>query len=83
VRAAVSHEQAAGLLREFLGGEIFGRLAVGLEGEDAERRAALAGAQLVGLALARYLVGVEALADADLDTIVAAVSPTIQRYLVG
>jgi hypothetical protein len=40
-----------------------------------------AGSQIVGLAMARYIVGVAALADADREEIVAAVGPTIQRYL--
>jgi AcrR family transcriptional regulator len=46
-------------------------------------RAELVGTQLVGLAIARHVLRVEPLASADHETIVAAVGPTMQRYLVG
>ena len=39
--------------------------------------------QLVGLGVLRYIVRVEPLASADTDAVVAAVAPTIQRYLTG
>jgi Tetracyclin repressor-like, C-terminal domain len=51
--------------------------------EDAELRATLVGSQVSGLALARHVVGVEPLASTDSDTLVAAIAPTLQRYLVG
>jgi hypothetical protein len=36
-----------------------------------------------GLILGRYLVGVPAVANASVDELVAAVGPTVQRYLTG
>jgi AcrR family transcriptional regulator len=81
MRSAFSHEDAAALLRAFLGREVLGRLALSLEGEDVELRVGLAGSHLVGIAIARYVVKVEPLASADPETVVAAVGPTIQRYL--
>jgi len=83
LRSAFSHEDAAALLRRFLGSEVFGRLAAGLEGDDAPLRVELAGSHLIGLAIARYVVKVEPLASADAEEIVAAVGPAIQRYLTG
>jgi len=83
MRSAFSHEDAAALLRAFLGSEVFGRLAPSIDGEDAELRVALAGSHLVGIAVARYVVKVEPLASADPETVIAAVGPTIQRYLTG
>jgi AcrR family transcriptional regulator len=83
LRSAFSHEDAAALLRGFLGSEVFGRLAAGIEGDDAPLRVELAGSHLIGLAIARYVVKVEPLASADPEAIVAAVGPTIQRYLTG
>ena len=50
---------------------------------DARLRATLAASQLVGLAMVRYVVRVEPLASADHDTIVAALAPTIERYLTA
>jgi AcrR family transcriptional regulator len=83
MRSAFSHEDAAALLRAFLGREVLGRLALSLEGADAELRVGLAGSHLVGIAIARYVVKVEPLASADAEAVVAAVGPTIQRYLTG
>ena len=83
VRAAVSREEAASLLRSFLGDEIIRPLAAGLEGSDRERRAILVASQLIGIALHRYIVKVEPLASADFESIVASVAPTIQRYVSG
>jgi AcrR family transcriptional regulator len=83
VRGAVSHERSAAMLREFVSTAVLGRLAAALDTEDAALRAALVGSQVVGLAMARYVVRVEPLASADVETVVAAVAPTLQRYLVG
>jgi AcrR family transcriptional regulator len=83
LRSAFSHEDAAALLRGFLGTEVFGRLAERLPGDDAPLRVELAGAHLIGLAVARYVVKVEPLASAHPETVIGAVGPTIQRYLSG
>jgi AcrR family transcriptional regulator len=81
LRSAFSHEDAAALVRGYLGSELFGRLAPHIGGEDATLRVELAGSHLIGIAMARYVVMVEPLASANLETIVAMVGPTIQRYL--
>jgi AcrR family transcriptional regulator len=82
IRAAVSHEQAARLLREFISTEVLGRLAAAAAPDAAQARAALAGSQIVGLAMARRVVGIEPLASAEVAWLAAAVGPTIQRYLL-
>ena len=81
MRSAFTHEDAAALLRGFLGSELFGRLVPSIDGPDAALRVELAGSHLVGIAIARYVVKVEPLASARVETVVAAVGPTIQRYL--
>ena len=83
IRSAVSNEQAATMLREFLTREVLGRLAAAAAPDVPELRASLAGSQVVGLAMARYVVRVPPLADADPAVVAAAVGPTIQRYLTG
>ena len=50
---------------------------------DSVWRATLVGSQLIGLCFARYLLGVEPLASASIDELVAAVGPTVQRYVTG
>lgn len=46
-------------------------------------RAALVTSQILGLALARHVIGLEDLTSASQDELVAALSPTLQRYLIG
>jgi hypothetical protein len=62
---------------------VLGRIAAAAAPDRPEFRASIAGAQIVGLAVARYIVRVPALACADPADVVAAVGPTIQRYLTG
>ncbi|HEX6262342.1 MAG TPA: TetR family transcriptional regulator [Actinomycetota bacterium] len=83
MRSASTNEQAARMLREFLAREVIGRVATALGAPDAELRATFVGSQLAGLAMARYILRMEPLASADQDAVVAAVAPTLQRYLTG
>jgi AcrR family transcriptional regulator len=83
VRNAVSHEEAARLLGEFVRRELVGQI-VPLVGEaTAELRGSLVASALVGVAMTRYVVGLEPLASAPADVVVAAMAPTIQRFLTG
>ena len=83
VRSAAGNERAAELLRGFVEGELLGRIAHAIDAPQPELRAALAGSQIVGVVMARYVVGVRPLATADAATLVAAIGPTLQRYLTG
>jgi AcrR family transcriptional regulator len=83
IRAAASDPDAAGILRDLLTRRIFEPLAEALGSEDARLRANLASSQMVGLVMARYVIGIEPLASADAATVTAAIAPTLQRYLVG
>src|SRR5215207_6660815 len=64
-------------------GERLVRLAAAIESPEPELRAALTGSQLVGVIMARYVVRVGPIARADRETLVAAIGPTLQRYLTG
>jgi AcrR family transcriptional regulator len=83
VRSAVGDEHAAGMLREFLTEEVLGQIAHRLGSPDARLRATLVGSQLIGLAMARYIIRVEPLASTPSAQVAAAVGPTVQRYLTG
>lgn len=83
VRSAATNEQAAELVRGFVEREVLGRLARSLDAPDPELRAALAGSQVVGMVMARYVVRVRPLVDADPETVAQAIGPTLQRYLTG
>jgi AcrR family transcriptional regulator len=83
VRGAVSNERAAAMLREFVTREVLGRLSAAASPDAPELRASLAGSQIIGLAMARYVVRVPPLAGADPATVASCVGPTIQGYLTG
>lgn len=82
-RSARTHDRSAMMLREFIDQEFTAQIAGRLEAADARLRAGLVGTQLLGLALARYGVGVEPVASADHDTLVAWLGPILQDLLTG
>ncbi|HEY2550300.1 MAG TPA: TetR family transcriptional regulator [Streptosporangiaceae bacterium] len=82
VRSAVSNEQAAAMLREFLTAELLPVIQrVAGSRADARLRANLTGAQLIGIAMLRHVLRVEPLASATPDDIVPLVVPAIEQYL--
>jgi AcrR family transcriptional regulator len=83
IRSAVTSQDAARMLREFLVSVLFVRLAEALQVPDAPLRASLAASQMMGLMIARYIVGVEPLASAPAPQLVATIGPNVQRYLTG
>ena len=83
VRSASTDPVAAAMLRRLLAEGPFLALARAIDRPDATLRATLAGSQLIGLAMARYVVAAEPLASVSTEFLVHALGPTIQRYLVG
>ncbi len=69
-RSAVSHPRAAEGLRGFVSDALLGPLVARLSLPNPRLRAALAGSQLVGLAIVRYIVRLEAVASADPEELV-------------
>ncbi|MFF5172131.1 TetR family transcriptional regulator [Micromonospora sp. NPDC000089] len=85
LRSAVSNEWTARMLREFLVSQVLRRVLDRLDVPAAERpmRGSLVASQMVGLALARYVIRLEPVASAAPETLVGMVGPTAQRYLTG
>ncbi|WTW95705.1 TetR family transcriptional regulator [Streptomycetaceae bacterium NBC_01309] len=83
LRTVLSGDAAAGLISDFMTTEMVTRLARELDTPDALLRANMCGAQLMGLAFTRYVLCMEPVASTDVDTLVASVGPTLQRYLCG
>jgi AcrR family transcriptional regulator len=81
IRTALTHPAAAAILRGVVTREAMLPITTHLALPHAQLRAELTGTHLIGLALGRYGLGLEPLASADIDTIAAAVGPTLQRYL--
>lgn len=86
LRSAVTSDRAAAMLREFLTEAILrpvASAAIGTDQESTPFRASLVASQMVGLALARYVLRFGPVAAASRDELAAAVGPTIDRYLTG
>ena len=82
-RSAPTDARSAALLREFIDREITDRLAALLDTPDAALRAGMVNVQILGLAVARYIVRVEPIASAPVDELVAAFGPLVQHCLTG
>ncbi|EMF57127.1 TetR family transcriptional regulator [Streptomyces bottropensis] len=83
VRSAVNNEAAAAVFRRIIATQVLRRIADRLEVQDAELRAELAAAQLVGIAMLRYVIKVEPLASADPEQIIRRVAPVVQAHLTA
>lgn len=81
IRSAVSREDAAELLSTFVIRQLEASLQQSTSLADAPVRAALVGSHLVGVAMARYILNIPAIADLPLEDVVARVGPVVQRYL--
>jgi AcrR family transcriptional regulator len=83
IRSAVADDEAAAALNDFLTQRVVGHMARSVNSADAHFRSSLAGSQLIGLAMTRYIFKIEPMASMDVESIVAFVAPTIDRYLTG
>ena len=81
VRSAVSHEEAADTLRQFLTVQLLPVIIQFTRHPDAQLRATLIAAQLIGIAMLRHVLHVESLARATPDDIATLVAPAIEQYL--
>lgn len=81
LRAAATNPRAASMLREFIEQAIISRFEAVHPVPDIRLRVALIGSHLVGLFVARHLIGVRDLAKIDDEELIRLISPTIQRYL--
>ena len=83
IRAASSEPEAADLIREVLTESKLPLLAASVGGERSELRAAFVASQLVGLLMARYIVGIGPLAEASPEQLVSALTPVLDHYVRG
>lgn len=81
--SGVTDGYAAAALREFLSAEVLAPIIAADTRTDTALRTQLAASHLVGLAITRYILAIEPVATADVDTLTAWVAPTIQRYLTA
>ena len=83
LRAAISDPEAAPLIRDVLAERMLLPIARGVGADQPELRAAMMAAQVVGLAVARHIIGIEPLASAPHDVLARALAPVVRHYLTG
>jgi len=81
IRAAATEPQAARMMREFLTREMITPVAQALGADEPELRASLAGSQIIGLMMTRYITELEPLASQPAERVAELIAPTLQRYL--
>ncbi len=81
IRSVVASEEAASLMREFVGREVLGRIAKTLKVDQPQLRASLAASTLIGMAMLRYVIKLEPLASARPEVVAAWLGPAVQGYL--
>lgn len=84
-RSALSDPTTSAMVRDFITTAVLGTLvgALHLAPDEAPQRAGLIGSQMLGLVVGRYILAIPPLAAMPADKVVAAIGPTIQRYLTG
>jgi len=83
MRSVTSHEEATVMLKDFFFKHVFMKVISKLAPDNHQFRATLVATQVVGMGMVRYVAKFEPLASTDIDTMAAAVAPTLQRYITG
>ena len=81
LRVASTNHEVAALLRQGLTGGGLIRLVAALGVDKPAERAALIGSELIGLAMARFVIRIEPIASAPVERLASWYGPTLQRYL--
>jgi AcrR family transcriptional regulator len=79
LRSAVTNEEAAARMRTVFATQV--GTVLGASTGDGPTRAALISSQLLGVALCRYIIRLPEMAALDTEALVAALAPTVQRYI--
>jgi AcrR family transcriptional regulator len=80
-RSAMTHAESAALLRDFVGRELFGRVAGLVSGADAQLRIQTAVGQLIGVAMLRYVLRLEPIASMDTGELIKRLEQALEADL--
>jgi AcrR family transcriptional regulator len=84
IRGALSgHVQGTKVFRQFIEHGLLAKVAPMIPAGDRKLRMTAAASHLVGVAIVRYVVGIEPLASASIDDLVDLIGPRIQSYFEG
>jgi AcrR family transcriptional regulator len=81
LRGAATHQESATLVRQFIQGQVYSRMAAALAAPDAELRIDLAMSQLLGIAYLRHILKVEPVASTPVEELITRVTPVISAHL--
>lgn len=81
IRTSLSSEAATAVLRDGLVRMILQPITAAIDTPDALLRSQLVASQLLGLAVARYVLRLEPLASAPAEVVAATIGATLQRYI--
>lgn len=73
--------QGVTAFRQFIEHELLARVAPHIDAPDRKLRMTAAASHLVGVAIARYVIGIEPIASADPEDLVMLIAPRVQSYL--
>ncbi|TCO49231.1 TetR family transcriptional regulator [Kribbella antiqua] len=82
-RSVVTSDEVARIMREGITQMILQPVSQTLDVPDAQLRISLVATQLIGVALARYIIELEPVASADLPTLIDRLAPVLQLHLTG
>jgi len=82
-RSVVTSDEVARMMREGITQMIIQPISQVLDVPDAQLRVGLVATQLVGVAIVRYLVGLEPVASIDIETLIDRLAPVLQLHLTG
>ncbi|HEY2203652.1 MAG TPA: TetR family transcriptional regulator [Pseudonocardia sp.] len=84
LRSACTNETAAEQLRQVFQRQVLPLVReISGDAPDADRRAALLGTQVIGLAMCRYVLRLPSMVAMDRPTLVASLAPVLRHYLLG
>jgi len=81
VRASMTSEDAADILRAHITASATPTLATAIDAPDARLRAALVGAMLMGIASQRYLLRMPDLAEVDIEELLRLITPALRALI--
>jgi AcrR family transcriptional regulator len=83
VRSAMTEPDGGRLLREFVETQLLAVTATVARGPDPQRQVTLAATHLVGVVMARHVIGLESVRSATVEQLADEIGPTVQRYIDG
>ncbi|WP_052492433.1 TetR/AcrR family transcriptional regulator [Leucobacter komagatae] len=83
VRNIGTHEESRQIFLNFVSRELISKLAPRLDADRPETRVSVAGSQMLGFVIARYVLRVPHVAEMSIAEAANAIGPTMDRYIVG